>query len=80
VIFFAAKPGQKWVSDSTCLRALNGWLYLTVGIDLFDREVIGWAIGDTLETANTSIPAFKMAVKNRTAEKDLIFHSDRGIQ
>jgi len=78
--FFAEKPGQKWVSDITYLRTLDGWLYLTVVIDLFDRKVIGWALSDNLETCNTTIPAFEMAVKNRTPENSLIFHSDRGVQ
>jgi len=78
--FFASKPGQKWVSDITYLRELNGWVYLTVVIDLFDRKVVGWALSDNLETANTTIPAFEMSVNNRTPEKDLIFHSDRGVQ
>jgi len=78
--FFAAKPGQKWVSDITYLRTVNGWLYLTVVIDLFDRKIIGWALSNTMEAVNTTIPALQMAVKNRTPEKDLIFHSDRGVQ
>jgi transposase InsO family protein len=78
--FSAAKPDQKWVSDITYLRELNGWVYLTVVIDLFDRKVIGWALSDNLEAVNTTIPSFEMAVKNRTPEEDLIFHSDRGVQ
>jgi len=78
--FSAAKPGQKWVSDITYLRELNGWVYLTVVIDLFDRKVIGWSLSGNLEAVNTAIPAFEMAVKNRAPEKDLIFHSDRGVQ
>jgi len=78
--FFAAKPGQKWVSDITYLRTLNDWVYLTVVIDLYDRKVIGWSLSDNLETVNTTIPAFQMAVRNRPPENDLIFHSDRGVQ
>jgi transposase InsO family protein len=78
--FNAEKPGQKWVSDITYLRTLNGWIYLTVVVDLFDRKVIGWALSDNLETSNTTIPAFEMAVKNRQPESGLIFHSDRGVQ
>ena len=78
--FYAEKPGQKWVSDITYLRTIVGWLYLTVVIDLFDRKVIGWALSDNMETVNTTIPALRMAVKNRIPEKDLIFHSDRGVQ
>jgi len=77
--FYAEKPGQKWVSDITYLRTLNGWIYFTVVIDLFDRKVIGWALGANLDAANTSIPAFEMAVKNRAPQNDLSFHSDRGF-
>jgi transposase InsO family protein len=33
-----------------------------------------------METCNTTIPAFEMAVKNRQPESDLIFHSDKGVQ
>jgi len=78
--FYAEKPGQKWVSDITYLRTIVGWLYLTVIIDLFDRKVIGWSFSDNMETVNTTIVALMMAVRNRTPEKDLIFHSDRGVQ
>jgi transposase InsO family protein len=78
--FFAEKPGQKWVSDITYLRTINGWIYFTTVLDLFDRKVIGWALSNELDTLNTTIPAFKMAVKNRTPEADMIFHSDRGVQ
>jgi transposase InsO family protein len=78
--FSSEKPGEKWVSDITYLRTLSGWIYLTVVLDLFDRKVIGWSLSDNMETCNTSIPAFEMAVKNRQPGSDLIFHSDRGIQ
>jgi transposase InsO family protein len=78
--FHAEKPGQKWVSDITYLRTTDGWLYFTVIIDLFDRKVIGWSFSVNMETVNTTVPALKMAAKNRTPEKDLIFHSDRGVQ
>ena len=78
--FHAEKPGQKWVSDITYLRTINGWIYLTVIIDLFDRKVIGWALSDSLETIHTTVSALTMAVKNRPPEEDLIFHSDRGVQ
>ena len=78
--FSSEKPGQKWVTDITYLRTVNGWVYLTVVIDLFDRKVIGWSLSDNLETQNTSIMAFLMAVKNRLPKADLIFHSDRGVQ
>ena len=78
--FYAEKPGRKWVSDITYLRTIIGWVYLTVILDLFDRKIIGWSLSGSLETVHATIPALKMAVKNRTPLEGLIFHSDRGVQ
>ena len=58
----------------------QGWLYLTIVMDLCDRKIIGWALSESMKAIDTSIPAWKMAVKNRSVEPNLIFHSDRGIQ
>jgi transposase InsO family protein len=77
--FWAAYPGAKWVSDITYLRTSCGWLYLTVIIDLWDRKVVGWSIAEDL-TAKHVCLAFMMAVGNRPPLKELIFHSDRGVQ
>jgi transposase InsO family protein len=78
--FHAEKGGQKWVSDITYLRTCDGWVYLTVVLDLFDRKVIGWALSADMESAHTTIAALKMAFKNRKAQDGLLFHSDRGVQ
>ena len=78
--FKVEAPGKAWVSDITYIRTLEGWLYLTVIIDLFDRKVIGWSIGATLKASDTIAPAWIMALMNRAVTGKLIFHSDRGIQ
>jgi transposase InsO family protein len=78
--FHASRPGEKWVSDITYLRTLCGWMYLTVIIDLYDRKVIGWALSDSLEASESTVPALRMAVNNRFPRKGFIFHSDRGVQ
>jgi len=78
--FHAEKGGRKWVSDITYLRTVNGWVYLTVVLDLYDRKVLGWALSAGMEAADTTVAALEMAVKNRTPEDGLIFHSDRGVQ
>ena len=78
--FQAEMAGATWVSDMTYLRVLDGWLYLTVVLDLFDRNVIGWAFSAGLETVHTTIPALHMACANRRAREGLLFHSDRGTQ
>lgn len=72
--------GAAWVSDITYIRTKQGWLYLTTVIDIGDRKVIGWALSETMKAHDTTIPAFKMAQKNRPITRSLIFHSDRGIQ
>ncbi len=78
--FTVTNPGQFWVSDLTYIKTKEGWLYLTVIIDLYDRKVVGWSFSETLEAFQTVIPALKMAIKNRAKIGILMFHSDRGIQ
>lgn len=78
--FYATRSGEVWVSDITYVRTRNGWLYLTVIIDLYDRKVIGWSMSKGLSTEATIIPAWIMATRNRPVFQELIFHSDRGIQ
>jgi len=78
--FRATRPGKVWVSDITYVRTKNGWLYLTVIIDLYDRKVIGWSMSKGLSTEETIIPAWIMATWNRPITQELIFHSDRGTQ
>lgn len=79
--FTATQPGQKWVSDITYVRTQQGWLYLTVIMDLFDRKIIGWSMSKTLEAYPTVIAALRMALGIRSINpNELIFHSDRGVQ
>jgi transposase InsO family protein len=77
--FSAGWPGEKWVSDITYLPTANGWLYLTVILDLWDRKVVGWSLSDGLH-AGAVCRALMMALLNREPGKGLIFHSDRGVQ
>jgi putative transposase len=78
--FIATSLAQAWVSDITYVRTQAGWLYLTVVLDLADRQVIGWALSHSLQAINTSVAALKMALQRRPLRQPLIFHSDRGVQ
>lgn len=78
--FKAHAPGRVWVSDITYIRTAQGWLYLTVVMDLFDRKVVGWSASRDLSAQQTSLRAMRMALRNRPPTGALIFHSDRGIQ
>lgn len=77
--FEAAEPNTAWVSDITYIPTAEGWLYLCVVIDLFDRMVVGWSMRTDL-SSTLVIDAFTLAVARRRPKGRLIFHSDRGIQ
>mgnify|MGYP003590280185 FL=1 len=77
--FSATTPNQKWVGDITYLGTDEGWLYLAVIIDLFSRQVIGWAMSERM-TTDLVCDALQMAVFKRKRPKSVIVHSDRGSQ
>ncbi len=78
--FIVANPSRVWVSDITYIQTKEGFLYLTTIIDLYDRKMIGWSLSNGMNTEETTLAAWKMAVRNRSVQKGLIFHSDRGVQ
>ena len=78
--FTAEAPKRKWVSDLTYIWTLQGWLYLTIILDLFDRRVVGWALSERMHTSVTTIAALDNAIRRERPEPGLIFHSDRGAQ
>jgi transposase InsO family protein len=77
--FTAARPNAVWVSDITYVSTLEGWLYLAVIIDLYSRQVVGWAMHNRL-TADFVIRALYQAIGRRRPPAGCIFHSDRGVQ
>jgi transposase InsO family protein len=77
--FAASAPDQKWACDLTYIWTDEGWLYLSVVIDLFSRRVIGWSMTDHLRGEGVA-QALSMALTRRRPGKDLIHHSDRGVQ
>lgn len=77
--FTPPTPNQVWTSDITYLWTTEGWLYLAVVIDLFNREVVGWSIQPRM-TVDMVTDALRMAWFRRKPAKGLIHHSDRGSQ
>lgn len=78
--FVVDAPSKVWVSDITYIHTTHGFRYLTSVIDLYDRKVIGWSMSNTLTAAETSVRAYRMAVRNRRPSHGMIFHSDQGVQ
>lgn len=77
--FAPAVPNQVWTTDITYIATDEGWLYLTVMLDLFSRQVVGWAIGPRMTKALV-VDALRMAWFRRHPAQGLIVHSDRGSQ
>jgi putative transposase len=42
--FTPSGPNQVWSADITYLWTDEGWLYLAIVLDLFNREVVGWSL------------------------------------
>lgn len=73
---------QVFVSDITYYEINGRFNYLTLIMDVFNREVVGYSASDNLRTKSTSFPALQMVV-NRIGQdplKGAIFHSDGGGQ
>lgn len=62
------------------MRTGEGWWYLTVILDLYNREVVGWSVSRGLKAYQTTIPALKQATGRFGARAGLLFHSYRGVQ
>ncbi len=77
--FTATKPNQKWVSDITYLSTDQGWVYLSVIIDLYSRLIVGWAMSERIDK-QLVCDALQMALWRRKMPKNVILHSDRGSQ
>jgi putative transposase len=77
--FEAATPNSVWVSDITYIPTDEGWLYLAGHKDLFNGEIVGYAMGERITKNLVSQSLFRAVAAKRPAE-GLIHHSDRGSQ
>ena len=77
--FTVNKPNESWVTDFTYIRTHEGWLYVTVVIDLFSRQVVGWSM-KSRPRADLVIDALLMAIWRRKPKARVLVHSDQGIQ
>ena len=73
------KPDQVWVTYFTYIRTYEGWLYVTVVIDLFSRCVVGWTMKGSPK-AGFVLDALLMAVWRRKPTQKVLVHSDQRVQ
>jgi len=77
--FSATAPNQIWLTDITYIRTGEGWLYLAAHKDLFNGEIVGYALDKRMTKALVMKSLF-MAVAKKHPPAGLIHHSDRGSQ
>ena len=72
-------PNQIWVADITYIQTGEHWLYVAAILDLYSRKIVGWAMSQRIDTTLT-LNALAMALLHRNPPRNLLFHSDRGVQ
>ncbi len=72
-------PDKVWVTDITYIKTHEGWLYLSVVIDLFSRRVVGWSAQPRM-TTDLALQALLAAVWRRKPKTKVMIHSDQGSQ
>ena len=77
--FQADALDRKWSVDITYVRTGEGFLYVAAVMDLCSRRIVGWSMADHLRT-ELCLDALAMALQSRKPGRELIHHSDRGVQ
>jgi putative transposase len=77
--FHVEIPDRARVTDITYIRALEGFPYLAVVINIYARRVIGWFM-QSRQTTDVVLQALLMAVWRRKPKTKVLVHSDQGSQ
>jgi transposase InsO family protein len=78
--FVSTNPNQVWVSDMTYIRLPHRFAYLSLITDVYSKKLVGWSLQETMQLKGP-VEALKMAFNNnKLTGKELIHHSDRGLQ
>lgn len=77
--FHADRPNQKWVTDISYIKTAQGFLYLSVIRDLYDRSVVAYKTS-TVQNINLVLNTIKAAKRKEKVTGELLLHSDQGFQ
>jgi len=75
--FKARKPNEKWLTDVTELKGKDGKLYLSPILDLFNREIVAYAMSRRADSEMVKEMLEKAAP--RLTDKGTMLHSDQGV-
>ncbi|WP_369018258.1 DDE-type integrase/transposase/recombinase [Thermatribacter velox] len=76
--FQTEKPDIIWCSDITYIPTQEGWLYLSVIMDLYSRKIIGWEDNGKLNQ-DLTLCALRKAIERTKPPAPFLHHSDQGI-
>jgi putative transposase len=77
--FTAEKSDSRWLADITEFKCIDGKLFLSGILDLHDRGLAGWSMGQR-QTSDLVVNAVVMALTRRDPDNDIVHHADRGTQ
>ncbi len=73
------RPEQFFVSDITYIKSRKRTHCLSLVTDAYSRKIMGYKLSNNMHAENV-VKALKMAIRNRKTSKELIHHSERGLQ
>ena len=77
----AVRPNQFWASDLTYIPTeREGFVYLVTVMDLYNREIKGWNLSNSMEAENTKTALLEALRVTPGRLEGLVFHSDQGSQ
>jgi transposase InsO family protein len=68
---------RTWTADITYVATGEGWLYLAAVEDLYSKRIVGWSMGERIDSRSV-VDALEMAPSRRRPGEGLVAHSDRG--
>ena len=77
--FHADRPNQKWVTDISYIKTDQGFLYLSVIRDLYDRSIVAYKTS-TVQNINLVLNTIRAAKRKEKVTGELQLHSDQGFQ
>ena len=67
------------MSDFTYVQTNSGWIYTAFIIDVFSRAIVGCKVSTRMNT-DMVLDALEQVLHDRGMPKNVIHHSDRGVQ
>lgn len=77
--FSASRPDERWAADISEFHCLDGKLFLACIRDLFDKTLMGWAMGER-QTTDLVVSALVMALTRQRPGGAQVHHPDKGPQ